>query len=125
MVLNSLFTIKELSAHELDIKAVLTVNAGSQIFDGHFPGQPVVPGVCMMQLIKELIEFSRKTRLNMVEADNLKFLSVIDPRITNELKAAITLTERGSDLIASASLFADTVTFFKLKAVFKPADITQ
>jgi 3-hydroxyacyl-[acyl-carrier-protein] dehydratase len=125
MVIDSLFKIEDLIATDVEIKARVALNKGHEIFSGHFPGQPVVPGVCMMQLIKELVEVSTKTKLNLREADNIKFLSVIDPHVNSVLNAAISLSKRESDLIVTASLFADTVTFFKLKAVLNPAATTE
>ena len=36
--------------------AKITLNKDHDIFNGHFPGNPVTPGVCMMQIVKELTE---------------------------------------------------------------------
>ena len=34
----------------------ITLNPAHPIFAGHFPGNPITPGVCMLQIIKELTE---------------------------------------------------------------------
>lgn len=31
----------------------IELNPGHALYQGHFPGQPVVPGVCTLQMIKE------------------------------------------------------------------------
>jgi 3-hydroxyacyl-[acyl-carrier-protein] dehydratase len=121
MVINSLFKVKEMTTTDAEIKARVVLRVDHEIFKGHFPGQPVVPGVCMMQLIKELVELSKDRKFNLREADNIKFLSVIDPRVNSELNASISLSGNATDIIVNASLFADSVTFFKLKAVLNPA----
>lgn len=117
MVLNSLFVVKKYQAEASEIKASLELNEKHPIFDGHFPGQPVVPGVCMMQAVKELVERHLDRKLILQEADNMKFLAVLDPRTNKFVEAAITVKQDQTSFAVNASLFADTVTFFKLKAV--------
>ena len=121
MVLDSLFTVKDFSVKEAEINASLLLNESHDIFNGHFPGQPVVPGVCMMQSVKELVERHVKQKLTLVEADNMKFLSVIDPRDNKEIQAKVSFVKNDSQLLVNASLFAGTVTFFKLKATLNPS----
>jgi 3-hydroxyacyl-[acyl-carrier-protein] dehydratase len=125
MVLNSLFKVKDFSASDSEIKATLQVNASHEIFSGHFPGQPVVPGVTMMQAVKELVERALNKKLNLREADNMKFLSVMDPLVISEVQATISLTDQAAQVTITASLFASNVTFFKLKAVLTPAIPTE
>lgn len=121
MVLDSLFMVNDFSVKETEINALLVLNESHEIFKGHFPGQPVVPGVCMMQSVKELVERHVKQKLTLVEADNIKFLSVIDPRENKEIQAKISYVKNDSQLSVNASLFAGTVTFFKLKATLNPS----
>jgi 3-hydroxyacyl-[acyl-carrier-protein] dehydratase len=56
MLQGDFFIISKIETTEAEIKAELIINARHKIFEGHFPGQPVVPGVCMMQMVKEIIE---------------------------------------------------------------------
>jgi 3-hydroxymyristoyl/3-hydroxydecanoyl-(acyl carrier protein) dehydratase len=56
MLLNSFYTLE--AAPETTptrVQATIRLNPDHAIFAGHFPGQPVVPGVCMLQIIKELL----------------------------------------------------------------------
>jgi 3-hydroxyacyl-[acyl-carrier-protein] dehydratase len=41
---------------------------------------PIVPGVCMMQMAKELIEFRYGKKTRIIKAANLKFLSILNPQ---------------------------------------------
>ena len=50
-----------------------------KIFEGHFPGQPVVPGACMLQMVKEVTEIILDKKVQLTKADNLKFLQLINP----------------------------------------------
>ncbi|MDN3599523.1 hypothetical protein QWY89_12785 [Mucilaginibacter myungsuensis] len=101
------------------IKFAITLNADSSIFAGHFPGQPVLPGVCMMQMVKEAIETHLGQKTDLVKAADLKFLSMIDPGQTPVLSLEIKLTALEERYNADAKLFVDDVVFFKFKGTFK------
>ena len=102
-----------------NIRAVLKINAEHSIFKGHFPGQPVVPGVCMMQIVKELMETGTGRLLRLHTGLDLKFLSVIDPRQNSTVHAETNYTVLASgDINVTARLYFNETTFFKFKGVF-------
>lgn len=95
------------------LTATLTFDPGHRIFAGHFPDQPVVPGVTMMQIVRELLETHVLHRKAMVShADNLKFLSMIDPRVDGTVRVEVAYGEK-----VVARFFNETTTFFKMTAV--------
>ena len=57
MLLNNFFELNNLivSDDRTNAAAKATLNPKHPIFDGHFPESPVVPGVCMIQMIKEIL----------------------------------------------------------------------
>jgi 3-hydroxyacyl-[acyl-carrier-protein] dehydratase len=113
------FDISSLETADFDIKADLVINAGHKIFEGHFPGQPVVPGVCMMQMVKEILEQVIGKETNLIKAHEMKFLAVIDPRQNNIIQAALKYSlEEGKNINVSASLFKNELTHFKFKGLF-------
>jgi 3-hydroxyacyl-[acyl-carrier-protein] dehydratase len=96
-------------------------NRSHKIFEGHFPGQPVVPGVCMMQMIKEIMEKIRRRKLQLTSASNMKFLSLIDPNQFAEVNTMISWVDAEQGSIAiTASLFSGELIFFKMNATFQP-----
>lgn len=119
MLLNDFFTIQNIETAEGEVKAELVINSGHQIFEGHFPGQPVVPGVCMMQMLKEILEEVTGKRTNLVKAQEMKFLAIIDPSKNNLINAAIKYNagEDGS-LNVVASLFKEELIHFRFKGQF-------
>jgi len=121
MLQGNFFAISHLEEADLSIKATLTINAGHPVFEGHFPGQPVVPGVCMMQMIKELLEQVVGKKTDLVKAGDMKFLAVIDPLVNSEIDAALKYsTDEGGAIAVSATLFKGDLTFFKFKGAFSP-----
>jgi 3-hydroxyacyl-[acyl-carrier-protein] dehydratase len=119
MLLNSFYTIDSMESANGQIKALLVIDRDHAILKGHFPGQPVVPGVCMMQIIRELVERQEGKKLRIAEADQMKFLSIIDPTQNNRVEANISVHEKESALAVTASLAAGTLTYFKLKAILQ------
>ena len=93
------------------------LNAGHPLYEGHFPEQPVVPGVCLLQLIRECAEAIRKQRLQYTLVNSCKFLSALDPNQSPELLLTLTLkeTETGTLLLQSEGKTGETC-FIKLKA---------
>ena len=119
MLLNDFYSIVKQESGAGTVKAVVAFNKSHKIFEGHFPGLPIVPGVCMMQIIREIMEVATEKSLMITGADNMKFLSVINPDQNPEVDVSITYSEDSGTFNVNASLFAGTVTFFKLKAALK------
>jgi 3-hydroxyacyl-[acyl-carrier-protein] dehydratase len=119
MLRNDFYFIENENAAEGLLRAEIRFDAGHNIFEGHFPGQPVVPGVCMMQLVKESLEWHLQTTLNLVNAPGVKFLMVIDPR--NTPVVALQLKYKKNDtgsIIADAQLHSADTVYFKMKGEF-------
>ena len=74
-------------------QAVIFINAEHDIFKGHFPGNPVTPGVCMMQIIKEITESVLNETLTMVRTSNVKFTAIINPEVNSKLVLEIEISE--------------------------------
>jgi 3-hydroxyacyl-[acyl-carrier-protein] dehydratase len=119
MLHNTFFKILKEEPAAGAVKALLSIDKDHAILKGHFPGQPVVPGVCMMQIIKELVERQTKRSLQLAGAENMKFLSVIDPNQNHEIEASVSFSENNGIISLNASLFSGAVIFFKLKATLQ------
>jgi 3-hydroxyacyl-[acyl-carrier-protein] dehydratase len=99
----------------------IKLNPKHAIYTGHFPGNPVVPGVCQVQMIKELTSAILKTNLVIQKSDNIKFLSMIIPTVSPILTVNIDIREKepGSWHVNSVILHKDQI-FLKFKGVFCP-----
>ena len=97
----------------------IEINKDHPIFEGHFPDNPVMPGVCMMQIIKEITEDIVGTKLFMEKCSNVKFMAVINPRINSILNLEIKIFEENSKVIVkNTTNFEDTLAL-KLTAQYK------
>jgi len=119
MLVNDFFTITKLEKEGSEIKAELVINANHKIFEGHFPGHPVVPGVCMMQIVKEIIEKVIGEKTDLVRAGDMKFLAIINPKENNMIRATLKYNiEENGNMAVSATLFKESLIHFKFKGLF-------
>lgn len=121
MLLKDFYTIKSLDQKDgPKHEAVLLINEKHEVFKGHFPGNPIMPGVCMMQIIKELTENVTQKTLMMQSLSNVKFMALINPEVTPELKLELDIneTEDGLVKVKNTTTFGETVAL-KLSSTYK------
>lgn len=82
-----LFRIESVnSENDGNFRAVARMHAEHEIFKGHFPELPVLPGVCLLYLIRICAEKHLKQQLHYVVVEACKFSSIVDPLRTEELR---------------------------------------
>jgi 3-hydroxyacyl-[acyl-carrier-protein] dehydratase len=114
------FTCSDSVDSEQQVKAVTRLNAGHPIFEGHFPGNPVVPGVCQVQMVKELVEKELKNPVRLYESDNIKFLSMINPLVNSILEFNIHIKPIAEKQFAvNATIGSGSFLFLKFKGKFE------
>jgi 3-hydroxyacyl-[acyl-carrier-protein] dehydratase len=90
------------------------------VYKGHFPGNPVVPGVCQVQMISEMAEQITGKKLLLMRSDNIKFLSMMVPGTHRNIDGEITLKEGDTgDISISAILRSGEITFIKYKGMYR------
>jgi len=88
----SLYNIESLiSENEFSYKAKITINPYDPVFKGHFPGQPVLPGVFTLAMFKECVSIVLKSDLRFSEIKQCKFTGMVNPFVCNILTLFFTL----------------------------------
>ena len=122
MFLNSLYQIKQIltDGNGSKFSAIIELNPAHEIFHGHFPGNPILPGVCMVQILKEILINYSNSSLILRKAGSIKYLSFIDPQVNNiiHFNIEINKTENG-DISCNAVLNSESVIFCRFKGEFK------
>lgn len=113
------YTVRKSSKNESKIEAQISIDPSHPIFEGHFPGQPILPGVCMMQIVRELVTKEVSSALVLTEASNVKFLHIIDPLVHSNVDVEIILSATDSAYETASKIYFDNTTFFSMKAVFQ------
>lgn len=109
-LLHDFYTISSFSTENGKVSASIVINSGHPVFQGHFPNRPVTPGVCMMQIIKELVERWCSHPLILRKARNVKFMAIINPEIQPNIQVTLDVEEEGGLIsVKSTTSFEDTV----------------
>ncbi|MGK6351659.1 hypothetical protein [Parapedobacter sp. DT-150] len=118
-LLPNFYSLVAFTADGQRVSASIAINKAHPVFKGHFPGHPVTPGVCMMQIIKELTEKWAKCALVLKRAKNVKFMAIINPELHPNIQVELDVEEEDGMLsVRSTTLFEDTVAL-KFSGVFQ------
>ena len=118
MLIKGLYEIRSFDVIDNSLKAIIYVNEEHKIFAGHFPNNPVMPGVCMIQIIKELTERALNAKLFMSKATNVKFMALINPVENPELLVDIQIDEEKDDYRLKSTFRFDNMIALKFSGVF-------
>ncbi|MEG1759063.1 MAG: hypothetical protein RRY23_02295 [Alistipes sp.] len=117
-MLEGLYTCIALSGDTTHFDAEIVLNAKHPLFEGHFPGRPVLPGACQMHIIKELVEQHIGQPLNCRSVRELKFLSPVVPPHDLHLRIVAVLTTTDNSISLQGVISAEEVQKTKIKVTF-------
>jgi len=119
MLIKGLYNTEAFNKTDKGLIAHIRIDPEHEIFKGHFPGKPVMPGVCMIQIIKELTERALGKELFLSVASNVKFMAIINPETDPELLLELAISGEDNLIkVRNTTSFGDTIAL-KLSATFK------
>lgn len=119
-LLNSFFHIQSRSDEGGAPTFDVVLDPTHAIFRAHFPGNPIVPGVCQVQMTRELLETVLGEHLALVRAKNIKYLTVMTPTQQTAYSIAFRkITTEGDSRSITADITAGGVTYTKLSLTFQ------
>lgn len=119
MLFPTLYKIESINnTSENQFLANIVINSNHEIFKGHFPDNPVMPGVCMMQIIKEITEGIVGFELTLQQANNVKFMALINPEKTSNLDLELEIVTSDNQIkVKNTTSFNETVAL-KLSNIY-------
>jgi 3-hydroxyacyl-[acyl-carrier-protein] dehydratase len=116
MLLGNFYHIIESNKEGQTYRAKVSFNPAHEIFKGHFPDLPVVPGVCQTQMLMETLSTIMGKNVEMKMAHHIKFLALLNPTKVKELTLEIKIdNEEGETLFVSANYFTSEEVFFRFR----------
>ena len=119
MLLNDFFEIEETTNADGKLIARIKLNTAHKIYEGHFPGNPITPGVVQMQIAKEILENHFNKELKLQTMSRCKFLKILNPEATPSLFITIEVSEIDGAIKINASGHEKEDTFFKFSASYQ------
>jgi 3-hydroxyacyl-[acyl-carrier-protein] dehydratase len=124
MLINDLYTIEKvipLGTTGNKFRVVIRLNPDHDIFKGHFPGNPVLPGVCIIQILKEIV--SRQIRMDVLidRIISTRFLSMINPEADRVINFDLEL-QSGTEnyqILCNTNIYSGTNVFCRYKGTFR------
>jgi len=123
MLLNKFFEINysEVSPDKDTAQVRIKLNQDHEIFKGHFPENPIVPGVCLIEMIKEILSEILKVDLILKKASNIKFKNLVNPQINPLIYFDFKIKKSEENLLnVNCNLFFEEIIFCSLKGEFMP-----
>ena len=84
--LDDLLITQSITETENGFTAVLRCNPDHLIYQAHFPGNPITPGACLLQIAGELMQRKTGRTLYMKSSKNVKYLNVLVPAEDKEVR---------------------------------------
>jgi 3-hydroxyacyl-[acyl-carrier-protein] dehydratase len=117
---DNLFTVLSQQEEEGHLAFQLRIHPEWPIYKAHFPGHPITPGVCIVQMVQELLGLALNRDVTLRKAKNVKYLAIISPEEVSELTVSFTKIEAQEDgsLKVQAQVLAGETIYTKLSATF-------
>lgn len=96
-----IYTLIDMQLEASELRASVNYDPAHAVFEGHFPGNPIVPGVCTLNMINDVVAKNIDPALRLQDAGNVKFLQLIRPADKPALKLIWKESEQGIQLTAT------------------------
>lgn len=77
--MHSYYTIVNQQINEQDAVFIVSLNPDCPVYDGHFPGNPIAPGACNIEMVRQCaaLAIGREIRLTAIRV--CKFMMLLRP----------------------------------------------
>lgn len=100
----------------------IRLNAGHPIFAAHFPGEPILPGACIVQIVAELttrwLQGAEQPTMQIQRMSNLKFLAIISPAEVLDLEVQLDLKSDSNSPSRISAIVRGDVEYSKMILTF-------
>lgn len=97
-----------------------------EVYRGHFPNKPVAPGVCEIEMVKELTVRQAGRPLRLVTVNLCRFKAVASPTVCPRVTVTLSLTPvEDHRLTATATVTDATTTYMEFKGELTDDDDTE
>ena len=120
MLISSFFKIKKIDKkNSINFEVKLEINKDDAVFEGHFPKQPIVPGVYSITMVKEVVEYVLQEKLTLNKAKDIKFFVPIIPDKNQFLNLILEIKyQDGSYTLKAILLDDENVKYLKINCEF-------
>lgn len=115
---DTFYHLNSLQQEADQLVADLVLNADHTIFKGHFPGNPVTPGVAQLEIVKELlsVHYNRPVRLKSIS--NCKYLAIMNPVESPKITVKLSVTDVENEWKVTVVFSGGETIFTKISGIY-------
>ena len=113
------YSILEIERNKDYVNFLIKIDFSHPVFQGHFPGKSVLPGVMTCDIVRHLVSDTLEHKVQLVFAKNIKFLKMIVPSEDNTYNVKIAIIKEQEKYNIKASISQNKYTYFKLNGEYK------
>jgi 3-hydroxyacyl-[acyl-carrier-protein] dehydratase len=114
-----LYTIINMEGTGETLNVSVMIMCDHPVFDGHFPANPILPGVCTLHIAGELLSKHLDQKLLLVKSDNIKFMSLVIPTKKTILNYEINFNHKESNILSvKCTVTSNEVDILKMKGSY-------
>jgi len=120
-LLNDFYSIVDETSCDGTYNCKVKMNPQHGLYKVHFPGNPVTPGVCLVQMATEILERKYDKKFQLSEAVNIKFRKTVVPE--DEPTYVFNKVVFEDDLLKTSVTIEDNENqFVKMSLIYKVSD---
>jgi len=120
-LLNDFYSIVDETSCDGTYNCKVKMNPQHGLYKVHFPGNPVTPGVCLVQMATEILERKYDKKFQLSEAVNIKFRKTVVPE--DEPTYVFNKVVFEDDLLKTSVTIEDNENqFVKMSLIYKMSD---
>ena len=99
----------------------VSLNPDCGVYEGHFPGSPVCPGVCNLQMVRECAQEAAGREFRIKEIKQCRYVSLMSPQTHPQVTVDLSLEPSGEGelTLLKASVLKGDELGLSLKAVLE------
>ena len=91
----SSFNITSDEQNEHHLTAIVSLDENNELFEGHFPNDPIMPGVLNIEIIEKLLK--DKLGKSIKQINQIKFLKPVVPNNNEPLEYIMEISEKSEN----------------------------
>lgn len=122
-MIKDFYKVDSVTRHDDGAVYRVSLNPDCEVYKGHFPSNPIFPGVCGIQMIRECAEMECSAhgiarKLMLREVQQCKFTSLISPVTCSQVNVSISVSEDASgEILLKSSVVREGTVCLTLKAI--------
>ena len=117
--LDNLFLTQSITDAADGFEVVVRCNPEHPIYKAHFPGNPIAPGACLLQLAGDLMRQKMERPLYLKSSKNIKYLSILVPEEGKEVKLQFShIVETETDCKTQVVIADEQTVYTKMSLTF-------